>query len=140
MKYARRFPWLTLSQAFWIGRVVTAVFFLAHAVTRIVMNTIPEFAGFMEAAGFPHGVLVVWGITIVELIAGALLILRLHVRMAAVALFTIVAGGIVLIHARLGWFVGEHGVGGSEYSVALIVLLLLIATEDLHRDVARSSS
>jgi putative oxidoreductase len=51
-----------------------------------------------------------------------------------VPLGAIVAGGIVLIHARLGWFVGEHGTGGSEYSVALLVLLLLIAAQDRAKD------
>ena len=28
------------------------------------------------------------------------------------------------------WFVGEHGVGGSEYSVALLAMLLAIAAHD----------
>lgn len=139
LRSAAGFPWLTLSQAFWVARVMTAVFFLAHALTRIGLNTIPQFGVFMENAGFPAGVAVVWAITIVEIIAGALLILRVQVRWAALALFTIVAGGIVLIHAKLGWFVGEHGVGGSEYSVALIVLLLLIAVEDRARAACKAA-
>lgn len=132
-KFAAGFPWLTLAQAFWIARIATAVFFMAHAVGRIVLGTIPQFGQFMESAGLPAGVVVVWAITIVELLAGLALIFRRGVRWAAVLLFAIVAGGIVLIHARLGWFVGEHGTGGSEYSVALIVLLLLIAAEDAGR-------
>ena len=32
---------------------------------------------------------------------------------------------IWLIHRHNGWFVGEHGVGGSEYSVALLAMLLV---------------
>lgn len=132
-KFAAGLPWLTLAQAFWIARIATAVFFMAHAVGRIVLGTIPQFGQFMETAGFPAGAVVVWAITIVELLAGLALIFRRWVRWAAVLLFAIVAGGIVLIHARLGWFVGEHGTGGSEYSVALIVLLLLIAAEDAGR-------
>ena len=36
----------------------------------------------------------------------------------------------ILIHANLGWFVGEHGVGGMEYSLCLIVALLVIAAAD----------
>ena len=43
------------------------------------------------------------------------------------------AGGIVLIHRHFGWFVGEHGTGGSEYSVALIVLLLIVIADDHDR-------
>jgi putative oxidoreductase len=38
--------------------------------------------------------------------------------------------GIALIHRHLGWFVGEHGTGGSEYSVSLLLALLVIAAAD----------
>lgn len=131
--FAKSLPWLTLSQAFWVARIATAVFFMAHAIGRIALGTIPQFAGFMKAQGFPAALTVVWAITIVELLAGLALIFRRGVRWAVVALFAVAFGGIVLIHARIGWFVGEHGTGGSEYSVALIVLLLLIAAEDAGR-------
>jgi putative oxidoreductase len=30
----------------------------------------------------------------------------------------------------LGWFVGEHGVGGMEYSLCLLVALIAIAAHD----------
>lgn len=40
---AKRLPWLELTQAFWLARVATAVFFMAHAVGRIVLGTIPQF-------------------------------------------------------------------------------------------------
>ena len=131
---AKRLPWLTLAQAFSLARVATAGFFMAHAIGRILLGSIPQFAQFMEALGFPGGLLLVWIITVVELLAGLALIFRRWVRWAVTFLFGIVFGGIVLIHARLGWFVGEHGTGGSEYSVALIVLLILIAAEDAQRD------
>jgi putative oxidoreductase len=45
-------------------------------------------------------------------------------------LASIALGGIVIIHAQLGWFVGEHGTGGSEYSVCLLLCLLVIAAAD----------
>ncbi|MDO8295538.1 MAG: DoxX family protein [Caulobacter sp.] len=133
-RLAKGIPWLTLAQAFCLARVATAVFFMAHAVGRIVLWTIPQFAQFMEGVGFPAGLAWVWLITIVELLAGLALIFRRWVRWAAGFLFVIVFGGIVLIHARLGWFVGEHGTGGSEYSVALIVLLILIAADDAQQN------
>lgn len=62
-----------------------------------------------------------------------MLIVRWHLRWAAAVLMAIVSEGIVLIHRHIGWFVGEHGVGGSEYSVALLLLLLLIAADDAAR-------
>lgn len=127
---AARFPFLNLCQALALARMTTAIFFLAHAIGRILLGTIPQFGAFMEAMGLPNGVLVVWLITISEILCSALLIAGKYVRFAVLPLLAIVIGGIALIHARQGWFVGEHGTGGSEYSVALIVLLLVIASAD----------
>ncbi len=128
-----RFPWLSLRAAIGIARIATAIFFMAHAVTRIVLGTIPQFAAFMETLGFPFAIAVVWLITLAEIICGTMLILGRYVRLAVIPLFAIAATGIVLIHWPLGWFVGEHGTGGSEYSVALMVLLLVIAAADRER-------
>lgn len=55
---------------------------------------------------------------------------RFRVSCACAALALIAIGGIALIHSKLGWFVGEHGTGGSEFSVALLLLLYLIAIDD----------
>lgn len=118
-----------LSHAFVLARIATAGFFMAHAATRIANGTIPRFGAFLENLGFAEGGSVVWAITVVELVAGSLLIVGRLVVPASAALFCIALGGIVLIHAPKGWFVGEHGAGGAEYSVALMVLLTLIAAE-----------
>lgn len=125
-----RFPFLRLRGAIILARISTALFFMAHAVARIVLGTIPQFGKFMEAVGFPNGVAIVWVITVSEILCGLLLIFGRFVRIAVIPLLSIAFGGIVLIHARIGWFVGEHGTGGSEYSVALIVLLLVVAAAD----------
>ena len=126
----RHYPFISLPHALGLARVAVAVFFMAHAIARITLGTIPEFGTFMESAGFAQGVAVVWAITLVELVAGSFLILNRQVRYAATALFFIAAGGVVMIHRHLGWFVGEHGTGGSEYSVALMVLLIVVAAAD----------
>lgn len=84
----------------------------------------------MERFGFPEPVLVVWAITLTEIIAGLLLALGYGVRHASLALASVAAGGIALIHHRFGWFVGEHGTGGSEYSVCLLLCLLVLAAAD----------
>ncbi|WP_428628091.1 DoxX family protein [Sphingopyxis sp.] len=116
-----------------LARVATAGFFMIHAISRIIYGTIPQFGQFMESLRFPAGEVLVWAITLTELVAGTLIILGRFVRPAAAALMAIAVGGIVLIHRHFGWFVGEHGTGGSEYSVALIVLLLLIMADDQDR-------
>lgn len=111
-----------------LARIMTALFFMAHAIGRIILGTIPQFGLFLEGFGFPDGIAIVWIITLAEILCGLLLIIGYRVRLAVMPLLAIVIGGIVLIHARNGWFVGEHGTGGSEYSVALILLLLIIGT------------
>ncbi len=74
-------------------------------------------------------------LAVIDRISGRLTytqILESHkpVRYAVVPLLLIASVGIVLIHRHLGWFVGEHGTGGSEYSVALIFMLLVLAAGD----------
>jgi len=115
------------------ARVATAGLFMAHAAVRIINGTIPQFGLFMESQGFLAGEALVWLITITELIAGTLIIFGRFVRVSAAALMAIAVGGIVLIHRHFGWFVGEHGTGGIEYSAALIVLLLVIMADDHDR-------
>jgi putative oxidoreductase len=131
--FFKRFPFLSADQSLILLRIVTAGLFMAHAIVRVANGTITRFAQFMETLGFPHGAIWVWGITIVEIVAGVLIIAGLRVRWAALALFCVAAGGIVVIHRDAGWFVGEHGTGGSEYSVALICALLVIAAADRER-------
>ncbi len=116
-----------------LARIATAGFFMIHAVSRIVYDTIPQFGQFMESQGFPLGEIWVWAITGTEIVAGTLVIAGRHVRPAASALMTIAVVGIIMIHRHFGWFVGEHGTGGMEYSVALIVLLLLVMADDYDR-------
>ena len=126
----RNWPFVSLTQALAILRIVTPLLFMAHAAVRIANGSIPQFGAFMDSAGFAPGVVWVWGITLAELIAGAAVLIGWQVRWAVVPLLAVAIGGIVLIHARIGWFVGEHGTGGSEYSVALIVMLLVLAAAD----------
>ena len=129
----RGYPWWPLDDALRLLRIVTALLFMAHASMRFVYGSIPQFAQFMESRGFPHGELWVLAITCYELGAGSLLLLDRGVRWAASGLAVIVAVGIWLIHRHNGWFVGEHGTGGSEYSVALLAMLLAIAAHDAAR-------
>jgi putative oxidoreductase len=128
-----KFPFVSLHQALLLVRIMTAIFFMAHAVVRIIKGTIPQFGAYMESQGFPEGVMVVWVITMCELVAGSLMIANRYVRISAAVLFAIAFTGIILIHRHLGWFVGEHGTGGAEYSVALMVLLLVVAAAERER-------
>ncbi|UMR33390.1 DoxX family protein [Massilia sp. MB5] len=108
-------------------RVAVAIMFMAHAGVRVLNGTIPRFAGFLETLGFPFGLTIVWAITLFELAGGLLLIADIARKWVVSGLLFIAGMGIVLIHFQNGWFVGEHGTGGMEYSVLLMVSLLVIA-------------
>ena len=127
------YPYLSPVQAYLLARVGVASLFAIHALVRIVQGTIPNFAAFMESVGFPDGTVTVWAITLAELGASAMLAVGRSVRIAAFVLTAIAVGGIVFIHRHFGWFVGEHGTGGSEYSVALIILLVIVAAAEPQR-------
>jgi putative oxidoreductase len=124
------YPFISLPHALIMLRVSVAILYMAHATVRIVGGSLAQFGDFMEQAGFSHGIAWVWAITLYELIAGTLMALGRQVKWAATGLFTIAAVGVVIIHRHFGWFVGEHGTGGSEYSVCLMVALLVIAAAD----------
>lgn len=128
-----QFPFLSLKQSLLILRIAVAVIFLAHAIVRICNGSIPQFGEFMESKGLPYGMAWVWAITAYEIAGGILLLLGIYTRWLSAGFIILLLVGIVLIHASLGWFVGEHGTGGCEYSVILIVALLVIAAEKRER-------
>jgi putative oxidoreductase len=135
-----RYPFMSLPAALTVLRVGTALLFMAHAAVRLAHNTIPSFALFLDNAGFPASTAIVWAITAFELGAGTAMILDRGTRYVAGAFAAMLVIGIVLIHWHFGWFVGEHGTGGSEYSVALIFALLVIAAHDASRAGRQSPS
>ncbi|RYE17611.1 MAG: DoxX family protein [Sphingobacteriales bacterium] len=123
----QKFPFITLKQSLVLLRVSTAALFIAHAVIRITGGTTGRFGGFLNDKGLLIGVPIVWAITAYEIIAGSLLCIGVFTRWLSAGFIVLLITGIILIHAANGWFVGEHGTGGVEYSFALIVTLIVIA-------------
>ena len=123
----KKFPFISFPQTLILLRVAIAIMFMAHAGVRVANGTIPRFAEFMNEKGFIFGLAVVWAITLFELIGGTLLIMGKYTQWVAAGFMAISGGGIVIIHAAKGWFVGEHGTGGVEYSIVLFVSCVVIA-------------
>ena len=107
------------------------IFFIAHATVRVRTGSISQFAEFLGNVGFAYPLQVVWLITIYEITAGTLIALGFWVRCLVPGLMCIAAGGIFLIHRHHGWFVGEHGTGGMEYAVCLLMGLLVLQAHAL---------
>jgi putative oxidoreductase len=118
------------NRAILLLRIITALLFFLHAFVRVVKYTIPDFAEYLRDKGFIYPELVVWAITVFELAGSILLAMGYFTRLVSAGFILLLIMGIILIHAQLGWFVGEHGTGGSEYSVLLIAALLVIAADD----------
>jgi putative oxidoreductase len=94
---------------------------LVHGIARAYAGGVAPFGGFLNATGVPFGTAVAGAVTGFEIIGGASLLAgRYPAPIAAIWAFQLIAG-IVMVHAREGWFVVGLGRNGMEYSVALIV-------------------
>jgi putative oxidoreductase len=119
---------MSLSTYVTVGfRVLVAGLFIAHGLMRISNGTVDNFGEFLETKGFPLGFVLAWLITLYEIIAGTLLLAGRWTRIVALGFVVHQVMGILLVHAKNGWFVVGPGVGGMEYSVLLIGSCLLIA-------------
>ncbi|MFA6056751.1 MAG: DoxX family protein [Taibaiella sp.] len=122
-----KFPFISLYRALILLRISVAGIFLAHAIVRIFDGTIERFAGFLSGKGFPFALIIVWLITAYEIIGGVLLIIGKLTKWISLGFIILLLSGIIIIHVANGWFVGEHGSGGIEYSFILIIALVVIA-------------
>lgn len=107
-------------------RISMGLLFLAHVALRLTVITWPVAVQFFQSLGLPW--FVAYAVTITEASAGILLILGMHVRIAALAGAVILLGATILVHIGNGFFFTNAG-GGWEYpafwAVALICQSLL---------------
>ena len=123
----RSFPCLSPAQSIVLLRWAIAIVFFMHALVRIINGTVTEFAQFMNEKGFVYGTAIVWILTVFEIGGSILLALDFFTKKLCAGFIVILITGIIIIHASLGWFVGEHGTGGVEYSFILIIALMTVA-------------
>jgi putative oxidoreductase len=127
----KKFPFLSLHQSLLVLRVSVALIFFSHAVVRIlVKGSFAQFGESLNQKGWMFGNAIVLAITIFEMGGSIAMGLGFLTKHLAAGFIAMLLAGIVIIHAKLGWFVGEHGTGGSEYSFILIVALLVIAADN----------
>ncbi len=117
---------LTPSQALSLLRIAIAFVFFLHAIVRLFNGSIDGFGAFLNGKGLICGTALVWFITVFELIGSSLLALGKFTKLIGSAFIWLLLMGIILIHFSQGWFVGEHGTGGMEYSFILIMGLLAV--------------
>lgn len=107
---SRTAPWAAL-----VLRVTLGVMFIAHALLKYAVFTLPGTAKFFESLGLPGPLayVVFWA----ELVGGALILAGAYSRWVAAALIPILLGA-AWAHAGNGWVFSAPN-GGWEYPVFL---------------------
>lgn len=113
-----RLGWLIL-------RLTLAGLIAAHGWARWFAGAVPPFGAFLENQGFPAGLAWAIAVTSIEIVGSLLLAAGRLVVPLTLVYSAIYALGIVLVHAKSGWFVVGLGRNGAEFSVLLIVCLLM---------------
>ncbi len=108
-------------------RVVAAILIFIHGVARIVLGGVAPFGGFLTASNLPIGYGLAWMVTVIEIVGTPVLASGRYVRALSLYYTVELVLGILLVHAREGWFVVGAGRNGVEYSVLLISVLLVLA-------------
>lgn len=98
-------------------RLTLGVMFIAHALLKVIVFTVPGTVQFFQSVGLPGGLAYVT--IIAELGAGALLLLGLYTRWVALATVPLLLGA-AWVHVPNGWVFSAQG-GGWEYPVFLAV-------------------
>lgn len=110
-----------------IIRIFLAATMIIHGAARINASGVAPFGEFLTISGFPLGFYLAWAITIFEIIGGIVLAAGYLVPVLASIFAIQLLMGIILVHAKEGWFVVGLGRNGMEYSVLLIICFLAIA-------------
>lgn len=96
-------------------RIALGVMFIAHALLKVIVFTVPGTVQFFESVGFPGALAYV---TIaVELGAGVLLLAGVGTRWVSLATVPVLLGA-AWVHVPNGWVFSAQG-GGWEYPVFL---------------------
>jgi putative oxidoreductase len=114
-----------------ILRMLMGIVFMLHACARIYQNSFEGFGGFLSSKGFPLGYYLAWTVTIFELLGGLAMFFRYFVKVFCIGEIIILLTGIVIVHWQNGWFVVGMTLGGIEYSVVLITILVAIFIAEL---------
>lgn len=117
---------LSPAKSLLVLRIMIAICMIAHASQRFYFNSINGFGDFLNAKGFLIGVPIAWGITLFELIGGLAMLLNYFTKWISLVWAVQLLIGIILVHAQNGWFVVGPSTGGVEYSLLLIVCLLVL--------------
>ena len=98
-------------------RVTLGAMFIAHALLKILVFTVPGTAKFFVSVGFPEWT--AYAVIAAELGGGIALVLGVYTRAVAIALIPVLLGALY-VHSGNGWlFTAKNG--GWEYPLFLTI-------------------
>lgn len=107
-------------------RLCLAALFIAHAMLKVRVFTIPGTVKFFQSLGLPGGL--AYFTIAAELGGAACLLLGVWPRIVALLLVPLMLGTIITVHGKKGWLFSNPD-GGWEFpafwTAALLVLFLL---------------
>ena len=109
-------------------RVAVGVVFLAHGINHIFRGgKIKGTAGWFESLGMKPGIVHAWMASLVEVAAGAMLILGLGMPLAGAGVIGTMVVALITNHLKNGFFIFRPG-EGYEYVMTLIFCGLALGT------------
>ncbi len=112
--------------AWTIVRVAAGIIPIPHAIPKLFLGFAPKLAaGVLGPLGFPEPLMVAYGLGVLELIFGTLLILGLGTRIAALAMVVQWTVITVFVAIPKGWSYGSPG-GGAEFPWIMVVIFFAI--------------
>ncbi len=111
-----------------ILRIAVAIILLTHSVPVMFNGGVNDFGNlYLNKIGFsPVGLPLAWAIKISHVVCAGLLLVNRYLKWACIITIGILAMGIILIHAKEGWFVIGNGRNGMEYNFLLICVLIAL--------------
>lgn len=103
-------------------RISLGVVWVAHALLKWLVFTLPGTAQFFDSVGIPGAL--AYPVFAIELVGGAALVLGVFARQAALGLVPVMLAA-AWVHLPNGWVHTSAG-GGWEYPVFLTVALLVV--------------
>ena len=101
-------------------RLGLGVMWLAHALLKLFVYTLPGTAQFFASVGYPG--FLAYPVFVIEVLGGLALVLGIYARQVSLALVPVMAAA-AWVHVPNGWVFTSSG-GGWEYPVFLIVASL----------------
>jgi steroid delta-isomerase-like uncharacterized protein len=114
---------ITAPYAALLLRLTLGVVFIAHALLKVFVLTLPGTAAFFVEHGFPGWT--AYAVFLAELLGGIALVAGLYTRVVAIALVPVLLGAFT-VHWPNGWYFGAPH-GGWEYIAVLLAALLVQA-------------